>query len=555
MVTQAYSYIRFSSKGQEGNDSLQRQIDGSGKYAAAQGWMLDETLRDLGVSGWKGKHRTTGSLARFLKLVEAGTVKRGSWLIVEAMDRLSREQISDALTLFLQLIRAGIGIATLTDNRQYTEKSINQNPHELMYSIMLMGAANEYSSKLSQRVRHAKETALADLYAGRRKVVHGKPPFWIEYTNGAYRLHPERSQAVRQMIGWAMDGVGAMGIAKRLTAAGIRTHHGKRIWNDTTVYYLLRSRSLIGEFTPEQRRDGKHTSSNPIAGYYPPVLTEEKYYRLQSVLDARKVTIRGRRGSGAMTNIWGSVLTSGHDGSSMMVIAKKNPRGQMFLNITSANAMHSDDGCRSIQYEPLVQAFMEFVNEVRYTPKHKAQDGELAIMEGQRREQVARLAKIQALIEQGDVGAIATVAKAAQKIEAELKDLDAKIERKKAEQHRPAATTKDVSDLAEQLATAKDKAEVKQKIKMAVAQVVKSMRIWIKGNTYKRAAVVEVIFNDDAANPKYFGIVTERSKAPRTPPVGQWMKGMKFDPDYWLDALLNDPATREIKAPRFPRAA
>ena len=292
MTTMAYSYVRFSTKGQSDSDSLRRQLDESRRYAAKQGWKLDESLRDLGVSAYKGKHRQVGALAGFLKLIDEGRVERGSWLIVEAIDRLSREQVSNALTQFLKILSAGVGIVTLMDERKYTEQGINENPFELMYSIALMAAANEYSRKLSQRVRQAKEAAVKDLQAGRRAVIHGKPPYWCQYDkeSGTYKLHPERAKIMREAVELATEGVGTSRIAKIFTAKGHKPHCSKKSkWKDTSLGYMLRSRALIGEYTPKRIDNGKrHARTDPIPDYYPRLISDEKFYALQATLATRK---------------------------------------------------------------------------------------------------------------------------------------------------------------------------------------------------------------------------------------------------------------------------
>ena len=71
-MTKAFSYIRFSTPDQLKGDSLRRQLTASEVYAEAHGLELDTSLRDLGVSGFKGAHRTKGALGRFLKRVETG---------------------------------------------------------------------------------------------------------------------------------------------------------------------------------------------------------------------------------------------------------------------------------------------------------------------------------------------------------------------------------------------------------------------------------------------------------------------------------------------------
>ncbi len=78
----AYSYIRFSTPEQLKGDSLRRQLESSRKYALEHNLVLDESLRDLGVSAFKGKNATEGALKRFMELIDAGQVERGSILIL-----------------------------------------------------------------------------------------------------------------------------------------------------------------------------------------------------------------------------------------------------------------------------------------------------------------------------------------------------------------------------------------------------------------------------------------------------------------------------------------
>ena len=140
MRPKAYSYVRFSSPEQEKGDSLRRQIQLSEEYAKKHGLNLDDSLKltDRGLSAYKGVHRTKGALGEFLKLVEEGKIAAGSILIVENLDRLSREQVLDALNQFTGIIRAGIKLVTLQDGMEYDRESINQNWTQLIISIVYM---------------------------------------------------------------------------------------------------------------------------------------------------------------------------------------------------------------------------------------------------------------------------------------------------------------------------------------------------------------------------------------------------------------------------------
>src|SRR5262245_52735103 len=117
----AFSYIRFSSVVQADGGSLERQTTGTEAYCKRKDLSLDDTLtlQDLGVSAFRGDNVKEGALAGFLEACRTGRVPKGSFLIVESLDRLSRDQIRPALQLFLALQDFGITIVTLQPEREY----------------------------------------------------------------------------------------------------------------------------------------------------------------------------------------------------------------------------------------------------------------------------------------------------------------------------------------------------------------------------------------------------------------------------------------------------
>jgi hypothetical protein len=110
----AYSYLRFSRPEQAAGDSLRRQ------RAKLDDWLarnphtkLDDglTYQDKGTSGFTGKHRENpdrNALALFLQHVENGRVAKGSYLVVESLDR-RRDRGAVAGLLHLAPQVAGLG--------------------------------------------------------------------------------------------------------------------------------------------------------------------------------------------------------------------------------------------------------------------------------------------------------------------------------------------------------------------------------------------------------------------------------------------------------------
>jgi DNA invertase Pin-like site-specific DNA recombinase len=141
----AFSYIRFSHPDQAKGDSLRRQTEAVAAWCAEHGVTLDTsvTLRDLGKSAYTGSHRKNpdrNALAHFLKLVENGRVPRGSYLIIENLDRLTREDIQPALLLVLNLLQAGIRIVQLKPSEMIFDDKSDTLPVMMMMVELSRGS-------------------------------------------------------------------------------------------------------------------------------------------------------------------------------------------------------------------------------------------------------------------------------------------------------------------------------------------------------------------------------------------------------------------------------
>ena len=155
----AYSYLRFSTTEQLKGDSLRRQTQAAKDYADKHGLDLDESLtfRDLGVSAWRGKNVKDGALGAFLEAVDSGHVPPGSYLLVENLDRLSRAKPTVALNQFQAILARDVNVVTLHDEHEYTRAAMDENPLDLIMSILTMFRANDGSPSYS-RTRWAAES-------------------------------------------------------------------------------------------------------------------------------------------------------------------------------------------------------------------------------------------------------------------------------------------------------------------------------------------------------------------------------------------------------------
>src|SRR5581483_686395 len=204
----AYSYVRFSNPEQMRGDSLRRQTELSERYAREHGLELDTSLKpDKGVSAFHGKNATEGALAGFLRAIESGAVKRGSYLLVESLDRLSRQEVLTALRRFLDILDKGITIVTLLDGQSYSTESINENMGGLMFSIMDMARAHGESAFKSKRLCEAWARKRARM--GEVKMT-SRAPCWLRLSEDrkSWEQIKDRVAVVRRIFGMAIEGKG-----------------------------------------------------------------------------------------------------------------------------------------------------------------------------------------------------------------------------------------------------------------------------------------------------------------------------------------------------------
>ncbi len=100
----AIGYVRFSTPEQAKGDSERRQVAATEAWCRRNGIALDGSLslRGLGVPAYRGKHRSDkAALGQFLEAVKQGEVPKGSFLIIENLDRLTREEERTALRVWL----------------------------------------------------------------------------------------------------------------------------------------------------------------------------------------------------------------------------------------------------------------------------------------------------------------------------------------------------------------------------------------------------------------------------------------------------------------------
>lgn len=306
-MTNAYLYIRFSTKDQEGGDSYDRQDRGGRGLIESKGWTLVETVEDLGKSAWKGKHLNGGELGKFSERVRAGDIAAGSWLVAEKTDRLSRQGWEELFDWLRDMTRKGLNVATL-DGHTFTPETMRDTVNVIR--ILLEGQADKaHSDKISSRVSDAYNKAIEKARTGGPKISK-KCPGWLELSEDRMNWirREERIAVVQQIYEAAAEGKGSRWIAKDLNERGVLSWGGSRRklgggWDATTVRWLLTSPAVEGHYVvgasaPKKVKD----PGRRIDNYFPEIVDADLVARARAAVDGRKLT--GGRDTSNVVNLF-----------------------------------------------------------------------------------------------------------------------------------------------------------------------------------------------------------------------------------------------------------
>lgn len=566
----AFSYIRFSSPRQAEGDSLRRQTDAAADWCKRHGATLDTslTLHDLGRSAFSGKHRVNpdrNALAAFLKLVQDGRVPRGSCLIVESLDRLTREHIRPALTLLLGLIDAGIRVVQLKPAETVYGEDVE--PMQVMMMIMELSRGHSESAVKSDRCREAwakkKEAARAGT------VMTRNAPRWFKrdakglavLANGKLVIDPDRAALVKRVFALAAAGYGLVSIVRTLTAEGFTSFGGRRKdWTRSYLALILKDRRALGEHQPT--RGGK-PDGPPIPGYFPAVVTEDEF-RAASAGRAQRRKRPGRIGKHHV-NIFAGLLTDALSGGAYYMSGYKSAGKpvQVLANIRATEGLtekgKGKSGFRSFRYDLFESGVLATFKELKL--RHTGCDEHperIAVLEGECNDLKADIASITTDLDQH--GYSKALSEALRKKEGRLEEVTAALEEQHQKAAHPTAQALDaVKSLADQLADSADQNDTRLRLRAALRRLLddkEPARILVTSRGQKRIAVVQFYFAGGGV--RGFALSVLPASAPggrvvREEPESELLTFAKAGIPANTD--LRDPAAAERLAERLSRPA
>ena len=288
MAKIAILYARFSSMEQAKGFSLERQLTEGRQFIESKGWLLENEIVDKGRSAFHGDNRAEGTELHKLELEARAGLHSGKVLVVENIDRLSRQGAKAAAQLIWALNEAGVSVATSHDDYLYHADGQNTDMMELFSIIIKAQLSYEESLKKSERTKSTWRNRHSKIRDGSKATTAIKAPAWIDAKGGIYTLNDYRSKVLNEIFDLYIDGIGIFKITQLLNERSepvwaVRKRDGKGGWHVPYVHRLLTKRAVLGEYVTV----GGETLATD---YFPQAVSADKFNRVQAALASKGST-------------------------------------------------------------------------------------------------------------------------------------------------------------------------------------------------------------------------------------------------------------------------
>lgn len=304
----AIIYARFSTPSQEKGDSLDRQLRDCRAFCKTHGLTVVEEIADLGRSAYKGDHLSIGNLGKLSERIMSGDIAAGTTLVVEKMDRLSRQKPRIVQRWIEDICDRGLRIAICDPERWIDASYLDEGSNTIALVDILMNshAANIFSKNLSDRVSRAWAEKRRKAQTSGLRLTRTIPA-WLYVDDAAdrIRVHPERGAIVRRIYEMTAEGIGAWTIANTFNREGIepwgpvRQQKAAKVrgWNSTYIRQVILHPAVDGDHhltAVEGKR--RRRSADVLRGYFPMIdgLDSSLITRARSAVQSKGHSSGGR---------------------------------------------------------------------------------------------------------------------------------------------------------------------------------------------------------------------------------------------------------------------
>jgi DNA invertase Pin-like site-specific DNA recombinase len=190
------------------------------------------------------------------------------YLLVESLDRLSRERPFKAAHQLEEILAGGVKVVTLCDGKTFDENSLD-NIGDVIKAICSMAIAHEEVARKSKRIKESWVGRYEKAKSG--EIISRNLPAWLEMKNGRPVKRSKVVVHIRRIYELAASGVPKTEIARILNREKVptlndlkgRKQKAKTYWQDVSIGKLLTGKAVLGTLK---------TVHGDVENYYPAII-------------------------------------------------------------------------------------------------------------------------------------------------------------------------------------------------------------------------------------------------------------------------------------------
>ncbi|MDN3525087.1 recombinase family protein [Halomonas sabkhae] len=358
-MNKAIAYVRYSSAVQATGDSIERQRSPLEAFESRFQVKIEEIFTDEGVSSFRGDNIKKGKFSEILEKIESEEIKKGDFLVIESIDRISRQALNKTATTLYGILEKGVKIYTTNDERLYSLEDKSKDLENYLMIGLIAKRANEESETKSKRRRSAwnKSKRLAE----EGKVFNGSnnTPYGIEVVDGKFRVVEDEAEEIRYIF----NNLKYKGVTATIREVN---EWSKRKWRNRHVDLMVKNKYPAGYYMAQKRENGKKVFDKYIPNYYPAIISETVYFEAVDAMRKRRNKKEYGNESTGSLNIFRHCVKCGECGSTMIFTRNKNPQGKIYNYLKCAKHKEQKEKCpnHSIRFEYCLAVFISFVEKI-----------------------------------------------------------------------------------------------------------------------------------------------------------------------------------------------
>ena len=361
-MPKAYAYVRWSTAEQGGadRDSHTRQTSPLEAFTTATGVPVVETVIDKGVSAFRGANARIGQLKGLLDRVESGEIEKGDYIIVESIDRLTRQKLNDSLDLIQSILKKGIRLHTVIDQKTYSHDDPSRDLETLLMVGVIAKRAHEESDTKSKRL---KSSWLKKRDAAETTIIRKQCPYGFRYDEQTqtFTIVEDEAQEIRHIF----DLLKHMGILESIKRVN---QYSKRRWTRKHIDELIKTKSPIGVLCLNRRKENGYgrVLDRYVPGYFPKIIEEIDFDAAVSAVKSRFNERKSGRRTANNYNIFRHCIQcETHKVGMIFNLQGLGAEKKRYAYLVCSNRAERVCDCNNrFRFEHVVGAFLSFVKQI-----------------------------------------------------------------------------------------------------------------------------------------------------------------------------------------------